>query len=130
MNGGEDLVPSDVLPPEAVPRPSIARVDGGKFAPGVSGNPGGRPKVPAVLRDAGPEACELLVKIMRGEKADEKVTPGQAATTIIDRIYARPAPDTGGDGGDRLLMFFAGVDARMAAARAQAEADYAEDADA
>jgi hypothetical protein len=36
----------------------------------------------------------------------------------------------GGDGGDRLLMFFAGVDARMAAARAQAEADYAEDADA
>ena len=42
------------------------RKDDGRFAPGISGNPGGRPKLPAEMKEIfqakGPEAAEILVK--------------------------------------------------------------------
>lgn len=86
-------------PPVVVEDRALPKRDArGRLLPGYSGNPGGRARVPQVLRDAGEEACALLVKIMRKEEADEEVSPGKAAITIIDRLYPKPQPETGGGG--------------------------------
>jgi hypothetical protein len=59
-----------------------------KFKPGNNANPGGRPKLPAEIREAAlaltPEAIETLGKIMR----DERTPPATrviAADKILDR---------------------------------------------
>lgn len=74
----------------------------GHFLKGHSGNPGGRPRVPEVMRAALDEAGQLLVDIMRGEVEDPRVSPGQAAIEIIARQVARPTPEIGSGGGERL----------------------------
>lgn len=65
--------------------------NGGRFKPGQSGNPAGRPKVVAVIRDMarehGKEAVEKLVEIMRGD--DPKLARA-AACDILDRGYGKP----------------------------------------
>jgi Family of unknown function (DUF5681) len=73
------------------------------FKPGVSGNPGGRPKklatiearkveadVKALARECAPEAIASLKSIMMNEKAPPAARIG-AATVILDRGYGRPA---------------------------------------
>lgn len=63
------------------------------FTPGQSGNPGGRPKVLAevkeLAREHTVEAVEALAKIMLDEKAPAaaRVT---AANAILDRAYGKP----------------------------------------
>jgi len=77
----------------------------GKFKPGVSGNPSGRPKIPEDIKEAckaaSIEAIDILLTLMRSEdtNAGERI---KAATTILNRAWGTPAQSielTGKDGG-------------------------------
>jgi hypothetical protein len=63
------------------------------FKPGVSGNPGGRPKVVGELRSLAREhtkaALEALVEIVGSKKAPPAARVA-AANAILDRGYGRP----------------------------------------
>ena len=72
------------------------------FQPGVSGNPGGRPRRPtavearrieadakALARECAPEAVSTLKTIMLNEKAPPAARIS-AATALLDRGYGRP----------------------------------------
>ena len=80
----------------ARPEPAAAdtappRATGGRFAPGVSGNPNGRPKVAAAIRELAREhghaAIDRLVQLMNSK--DEMVSL-HAARALLDRGYGRP----------------------------------------
>jgi Family of unknown function (DUF5681) len=67
------------------------RTDKGQFAKGASGNPGGRPKLPAEVKEMfqakAPEAFEVLCRHLNSK--DPRVAVA-AATQILDRAYGRP----------------------------------------
>ena len=67
------------------------RTTRGTFAPGVSGNPGGRVGLPAEIRErleAGvPEAVDRLIELVRSE--DERVALA-ASEALLSRLYGRP----------------------------------------
>jgi len=67
------------------------RTENGRFAPGVSGNPSGRPKLPAEIKEMfqakAPEAFEVLCRHLNAK--DPRVAVA-AATQILDRAYGRP----------------------------------------
>jgi hypothetical protein len=69
------------------------KVWGRPFAKGVSGNPGGRKKVPEnvgdIAREATPDAIRTLIKIMKSEKASFAVR-AYCAEKVIDRGYGKP----------------------------------------
>ena len=81
------------------------RKDDGRFAPGVSGNPGGRPKLPAEMREIfqsrGPEAAEILVKHLRA--SDPRVSVA-AAREILDRAYGKPVQSINVDKEERIKL--------------------------
>ena len=65
---------------------------GRPFKKGQSGNPGGRPKVVAEIRqlarERGPEAIAALVKVMtKGKSEAARVA---AATALLDRGWGKP----------------------------------------
>lgn len=64
-----------------------------KFAKGVSGNPGGRPKALGDLRDIArqhtDEAIQVLIAVMGNAKAAPSARVG-AATALLDRGWGRP----------------------------------------
>ena len=67
---------------------------GRPFKKGQSGNPGGRPKVVAEIRqlarERGPEAIAALVKVMtKGKSEAARVA---AANALLDRGWGRPKP--------------------------------------
>ncbi len=72
--------------PENRPETGLNQRVGGRFAPGVSGNPGGRPKVTAeakdALRAALPRAIQRLRELMDSD--DERVALS-ACQAVIDR---------------------------------------------
>ena len=72
-----------------------ARLKSGQFAPGQSGNPGGRPKdehrVAELARSYTVEAIETLVELMRCGK-DERVR-GTAAQALLDRGWGKSKVD-------------------------------------
>ena len=72
-------------------RPNNVRGLDGRFAPGTSGNLGGRPKdearVAELARSYTSEAIETLVHLMRHGK-DERVR-GTAAQALLDRGWGR-----------------------------------------
>ena len=79
-----------------------ARLKSGQFAPGQSGNPGGRPKdehrVAELARSYTVEAIETLVELMRDGK-DERVR-GTAAQALLDRGWGKAKVEvvTGAEG--------------------------------
>jgi hypothetical protein len=62
-----------------------------KCVKGVSGNPGGRPKLELSIRELAQqhsmEALETLVHVMRTGRRSEQVV---AANAILDRAYGKP----------------------------------------
>ena len=79
-----------------------ARLKSGQFAPGQSGNPGGRPKdehrVAELARSYTAEAIDTLVELMR-EGKDERVR-GTAAQALLDRGWGKAKVEvvTGAEG--------------------------------
>ena len=68
------------------------RTQSGQFAPGSSGNPGGRPKdearVAKLARSYILEAIDTLVELMRHGR-DDRVR-GTAAQALLDRGWGKP----------------------------------------
>ena len=68
------------------------RSKSGQFAPGSSGNPGGRPKdearVAELARSHTIEAIDTLVALMRHGKTDR--VRGTAAQALLDRGWGKP----------------------------------------
>jgi hypothetical protein len=62
-----------------------------KWIKGMSGNPGGRPKLEVSIRELAQqnsmEALETLVQVMRSGKPGERLV---AANAILDRAYGKP----------------------------------------
>jgi hypothetical protein len=73
----------------------------GRFSPGVSGNPGGRPRelrdVQALAREHTPEAIAALVEALKDERY--RVS---AAGHLLDRAWGKPAAPLELDGTDRV----------------------------
>lgn len=69
----------------------VKRIERGHFAPGASGNPNGRPKVVAEIRDLarvhGPHAIARLVEL---SKSRDGAVAVNACRTLLDRGYGRP----------------------------------------
>ena len=67
------------------------RTGNGRFQKGESGNPGGRPKLPAEMREMfrakAPEAFEVLSRHLQSPDAKVAIA---AATQILDRGYGKP----------------------------------------
>lgn len=65
-----------------------------KFAKGVSGNPGGRPKGEGDIRELArqhtPQAIRRLVKVMNDDNATASAQVA-ASTALLDRGWGRPA---------------------------------------
>ena len=74
----------------------------GGFQKGRSGNPGGRPKLPAEMREMfrakAPEAFEVLSRHLQSPDAKVAIA---AATQILDRAYGRPVQSIDAAGGVR-----------------------------
>lgn len=87
------------------------RTNTGKFAPGKSGNPNGRPKVDKqvqkALKAATLDAAQTLIELMNDEDQPGKVRL-QAATTILDRVYGKPGQHVDVDGAPSISIALAG----------------------
>ena len=83
----------------------MTRSNRGQFAPGTSGNPGGRPKdearVAELARSYTSEAIDTLVDLMRNGR-DERVR-GTAAQALLDRGWGKPKLEVINEGGGGYL---------------------------
>ena len=90
----KDITPEDTELVAVESSKSIARDTGGRFAPGVSGNPSGRPRIPAefteLAQDYASDALMTVVKIYKAP--DTKNTDRiRAAEIIMDRAWGKPS---------------------------------------
>ena len=80
---------------------------GKPFQKGQSGNPGGRPKVVAEVRELArkhtSKAVETLVSIMTNTKA-EPAARVSAANSLLDRGYGKPPQHITGEGGPSYVV--------------------------
>jgi hypothetical protein len=80
---------------------------GKPFQKGQSGNPGGRPKVVAEVRELArehtSEAVETLVSIMTNPKAAPAARVS-AANALLDRGYGKPPQHITGEGGPSYVV--------------------------
>lgn len=74
------------------------RSPGGQFAPGSSGNPGGRPRVPADMKNlmalGSLASAKFLIELVGNEKADVNARL-KAATLLLAHGKGAPAPGHG-----------------------------------
>lgn len=84
--------------PRSEQRGSSKRIVGRPFEKGRSGNPGGRPKEVAEVRDLAREhttqAIETLVRWMQSDNAKASVA---AANVLLDRGWGKPSQPISGD---------------------------------
>ena len=67
------------------------RLSNGRFQPGHSGNPGGRPKMPAALRDGMRALADDAMQVLREAlSSDDERVRLMAAAQIFDRGYGKP----------------------------------------
>jgi hypothetical protein len=69
-----------------------AKLRGRPFKPGQSGNPGGRPKILAEVRDLARVSTVEALETIRSLMADQKVPPATrlaAADTLLDRAWGK-----------------------------------------
>ena len=96
-----------------------ARLKSGQFAPGQSGNPGGRPKdehrVAELARSYTVEAIDTLVELMRDSK-DERLR-GTAAQALLDRGWGKAKVDVVTCADDSYLDVLRAVNKSMLAKR-------------
>lgn len=96
-----------------MPKSTVKREPGGRFAPGVSPNPGGRPRVVAKVRELaqqqGETAFQKVVDLMQSN--DERIALA-AAREILDRAYGKPeqAHKLEGDGAGPTVVVIKKVD--------------------
>ncbi len=64
-----------------------APVIGVPFKPGQSGNPGGRPAMPAEFKERGPAALLKLLEFMNDSNRRIAL---KATELVVERIYGRP----------------------------------------
>jgi hypothetical protein len=86
-----------------------------RFQPGVSGNPGGRPKEDAEIkrlaRQQTKHAIARLAEWMRSDNAKASVT---ASVALLDRAWGRPTQAvTGPDGGPQVFVIASSADERL-----------------
>lgn len=63
----------------------------GRFAPGASGNPGGRPRLPGWFREGSAEALRYLLDVATGAVAVERdELRVRAAEWCAARVFGRP----------------------------------------
>jgi hypothetical protein len=78
----------------------------GKFEKGVSGNPGGRPKLAGYVREVAREhtaaAIQTLVNVMNDLTASPSARVS-AANAILDRGYGKPTGSTSDDALEEFL---------------------------
>ena len=90
------------LDPESLLGPQNRDLSG-RFLPGQSGNPGGRPAgLSGLIREStndGAELVEFMLKVFRGELGESVRTRADAATWLADRAFGKPA-QTSNIGGD------------------------------
>jgi hypothetical protein len=92
----------------------ISRTTSGRFPPGVSGNPRGRPKtlsgIQELARDYSQPALEKLVRLMQQGKPH--AVQLSAATAILDRAWGKPMQplEHAGPEGERLFPAPADLD--------------------
>ena len=81
------------------------RLKSGNFAPGQSGNPGGRPKdefkVAELARSYTLEAVETLVDLMRHSK-DDRVR-GTASQALLDRGWGKAKMEVAASPADKAI---------------------------
>ena len=67
------------------------RARNGQFRPGHSGNPGGRPKMPAALRDGMRSLADDAMRVLEDALvSDDERVRLMAAAQILDRGYGKP----------------------------------------
>jgi len=83
--------------PEQAPQQQKGRPRGRPFQPGESGNPGGRPRGGAEVRELAKKqtrpAIEALINAMKTAKSPRDRVA--AATALLDRAWGRPSQEMG-----------------------------------
>ena len=71
------------------------------FQKGKSGNPGGRPRIPAEVKDLARSHTEAAIRTLADVCADTAAAPAarvSAATALLDRAWGKPTQPVDGDG--------------------------------
>jgi hypothetical protein len=106
---------TDQTPKPEAPSPENTPSSGGsRWVKGISGNPGGRPKVEGEIRNLARKYSRTAVRrLAQLVKSKNERVAVAAATALLDRAWGRPAQALTGPGGAPLMpsSVFVGINA-------------------